>query len=64
MKYNYYERDHQRSECMIRDSSFGVFQSTAYTASGLPVTHIYSGTGDWHLHTGKPWQDTVGLACC
>ena len=62
MKYNYYERDHQRSECMIRDSSFGVFQSTAYTASGLPVTHIYSGTGDWHLHTGKPWQDIGGLA--
>ena len=56
------ERDHQGSVRMVRDNGFGVAQSIAYTASGLPVTRTYSGTGDWHLHTGKAWQNTGGLA--
>ena len=62
VRYYWYERDHQGSVRMVRDNSFGIAQSTAYTASGLPLTHIYSGTGDHHLHTGKPWQNTGGLA--
>ncbi len=62
VRYYYYERDHQGSVRTVRDASFGVVQSTAYTASGLPMTRIYSGVGDHHLHTGKPWQDTGGLA--
>ena len=62
VRYYYYERDHQGSARMVRDASFGVVQSTAYTVSGLPMTRIYSGVGDHHLHTGKPWQDTGGLA--
>ena len=62
VRYYWYERDHQGSVRMVRDNGFGVAQSMAYTASGLPVTRIYSGTGDWHLHTGKAWQETGGLA--
>lgn len=62
VQYYYYERDHQGSVRTVRDASFGVVQSTAYTVSGLPMTRIYSGVGDHHLHTGKPWQDTGGLA--
>ncbi len=49
VQYYYYERDHQGSVRTVRNSNYGVVQSTAYTVSGLPMTRIYSGAGDHHL---------------